>query len=285
VVGATPALAALTGWSAEELRGRPWPPLWDEPTGGAALAVLAAGIGEGRSVSVSLATLRRDAEPLPTVVGVASLASGGLVACSVLALDDVELTRLTYSDATTGLANRRALERDLDAAVSRAERGGRSVAILYIDLDQFKAVNDALGHQAGDRLLSQIAQAIVGASRESDLVFRYGGDEFAVLLPGADIDAASVVADRVRSAVHAVGAAGTPWHGASLAVSASFGLAAFPEHGETAEAVLLAADRACFVAKRAGAGRITTADVGLRLAAEFSLQEPTPVDSSSVPAA
>ena len=138
-----------------------------------------------------------------------------------------------------------------------------------LDLDDFRDVNNSLGHQAGDDLLRRIASGLVrAAGRDSDLVFRYGGDEFAFLLPMTDGDGALQVAERARQAVR------TTWR----PMSASFGVATFPVDGGTPDEVLLSADRACFVAKRGGRDRIATAAEGLALAAEFSLQEPTPVD-------
>ena len=121
-----------------------------------------------------------------------------------------------------------------------------------LDLDDFKAVNDALGHQAGDRLLAEIAAAIVAAGRDTDHVFRYGGDEFALILPGTDASVrargrrARPGAPSTRSA-----APGSRWADAGDRRSASrSALATFPRDGLTAESILLAADRACFVAKR-----------------------------------
>jgi diguanylate cyclase (GGDEF)-like protein len=154
--------------------------------------------------------------------------------------------------------------------------------IVMIDLDEFKAVNDSLGHQAGDRLLREAARAIQGAGRDSDSTFRYGGDEFAVLLPHSDAHGLHTVAERIRAAVEAVGASGSTWANEGLNISTSIGTSSYPLDGDTAEAVLLAADRACFVAKRRGRGRVATASEGLALAGEFTLSEPTPVDPPTV---
>jgi diguanylate cyclase (GGDEF)-like protein len=147
-----------------------------------------------------------------------------------------------------------------------------------VDLDDFRSVNNTLGHQAGDELLRTIGAGLVHAGRTVDLVFRYGGDEFVLLLPNTDGVGAQRVAERVREAVTAIGGPGTRWAVDGAAISASIGISAFPIDGPTAASVLLAADRACFVAKRSGGNRIATADEGLALASEFSLQEPTPVD-------
>ena len=153
-------------------------------------------------------------------------------------------------------------------------------SLIMLDLDEFKSVNDGLGHQAGDRLLAEIARAVEGAGRDTDRVFRYGGDEFALILPGTDSSSAIGVAERVRSAIHALGRSGTNWSDAGLTVSVSIGVATFPRDGITAEEILLAADRACFVAKRTGIGLIATADEGLAIARDFAFKEPTPIDAA-----
>jgi diguanylate cyclase (GGDEF)-like protein len=182
------------------------------------------------------------------------------------------------TDDLTGLLNHGTFQDLLRRSIASHEPFG----IVMIDLDEFKSVNDSLGHQAGDRLLREIAQAILGAGRDTDSAFRYGGDEFAVLLPHSDAHGLHTVAERIRAAVEAVGASGSNWVNEGMRISASIGTASYPLDGDTPEAVLLAADRACFVAKRRGRGRVATASEGLALAGEFTLSEPTPVDPPTV---
>ncbi|MFL5649474.1 MAG: GAF domain-containing protein [Chloroflexota bacterium] len=174
------------------------------------------------------------------------------------------------TDDLTGLFNHGTFQEWLE----RSAREGTPFSLIMLDLDDFRTVNNERGHQAGDALLRRIATALIGAGRDTDLVFRYGGDEFTFLLAHTDEGGALQVAERARQAVVSV----------DLTVSASIGVATFPVDGDTASEVLLAADRACFVAKRRGRDGIATAAEGLALAAEFSLQQPTPVDSASTPA-
>jgi diguanylate cyclase (GGDEF)-like protein len=181
------------------------------------------------------------------------------------------------TDDLTGLLNHRAFKDHLARSVAAHEAFG----LVMIDLDDFKSVNDTLGHQAGDRLLREIAAAILGAARDTDAVFRYGGDEFVAILPHSDAEGLASVATRVRSAVKGLSRDGSPWRADGIRVAASIGTASYPADGTTAEGVLLAADRACFVAKRRGRGRVATAPEGLALAREFTLSEPTPVDPPS----
>jgi diguanylate cyclase (GGDEF)-like protein len=178
------------------------------------------------------------------------------------------------TDDLTGLFNHGTFQERLQARVA----AGETFSLIMLDLDVFKNVNDALGHQAGDRLLGEIARAIEAASRETDGTFRYGGDEFTIILPNADGESALTVADRIEKGICALGGPGSPWHQRGLSISASLGVATYPDNGATAADILLAADRACQVSKRTGRGRTSTATDGLALAQEFTLSEPTPVD-------
>jgi diguanylate cyclase (GGDEF)-like protein len=182
------------------------------------------------------------------------------------------------SDGLTGTLNHATFQDRLARAVGARE----PFSLVMLDLDDFKSVNDRFGHQAGDRFLREVAAAIGGASRDSDLVFRYGGDEFVLILPATGQDGARAVADRIRAALHDVGAEGSDWHRDDVVASGSLGLATYPDDGGTAEEMLLAADRALFVAKRGGRDRIATAAEGRAIAAEFSLQVPTPVDTTTL---
>src|SRR6478672_3029800 len=120
------------------------------------------------------------------------------VAERTLALDQarIELERLALNDSLTGLANRTLLGDRIRQAMARAERGARPPSVLVLDLDEFKTINDGLGHGAGDRILVEVAQRLAGVVRDTDTVARLGGDEFAVLMPDVAEDDALNIAER-----------------------------------------------------------------------------------------
>ena len=111
------------------------------------------------------------------------------------------LAALARTDPLTGLANRRVWEEQLPIEIARAQRGGEPLSLLVIDLDDFKAINDSQGHQAGDRFLKEVAASWRGVVRPTDLIARFGGDEFVVLLPGCSTELAVQLADRLRGAM------------------------------------------------------------------------------------
>jgi diguanylate cyclase (GGDEF)-like protein len=153
------------------------------------------------------------------------------------------------TDGLTGLPNRRALDEDTRQALAIATRNGREFAVVMADVDFFKAINDSFGHHAGDAVLAAFARRLAGALRAQDRAYRYGGEEFCVLLPATDADGARVLAERLREAVALPSTAGMH------AVTASFGVAVW-EPGDDAELVLDRADEALYRAKAGGRNRV-----------------------------
>jgi diguanylate cyclase (GGDEF)-like protein len=164
------------------------------------------------------------------------------------------MRHLADHDPLTGLLNRRGFSAALQSQVAHARRYGPCGALLMLDLDGFKAVNDAQGHDAGDQLLVQVAEELRQCLRETDAVARLGGDEFAIILPRETLDEATIVADKViarlRDCRLGTGSPGLP------GVTASIGIAPFGGGEETGEDVLRDADLAMYSAKGAGRDRL-----------------------------
>lgn len=173
-----------------------------------------------------------------------------------------KMVRLSERDALTGAHNRRSLFARLDLELERSARFEHAMAIALVDVDRFRAYNDAFGHAAGDAILRRVAGTLAGAVRKVDLVARYGGEEFAVLLARADRAAALAAAEGLRAAVEA---ADVP-HGASGTerVTISVGVAVFPEDGRDLAALIDAADAALYAAKRAGRNAVRAHEAGMR---------------------
>jgi diguanylate cyclase (GGDEF)-like protein len=160
------------------------------------------------------------------------------------------LAHLAYHDPLTDLPNRALLHDRLDQATRIATREGTALALLLLDLNGFKEINDTLGHHAGDSVLQCVASRLRATLREADTVARLGGDEFAVLLPFADLDGALLTAQKLLQEVEQPCVVDHR----SLSVRASLGIACFPEHGSSADALLQKADVAMYVAKSDGVG-------------------------------
>ena len=157
------------------------------------------------------------------------------------------------TDPVTGCMNHRAMRRRLDEEIGRATRAGSPLSCMLIDLDDFKLVNDDHGHQAGDAVLREVVQALVGEFRAFDRVARYGGDEFVVILPNADLRSAAAAATRALERMRAV-----PTLDSEPGISASIGVAQW--HAPmTTDDLLEACDQALLRSKREGKGRVTRA--------------------------
>jgi diguanylate cyclase (GGDEF)-like protein len=196
---------------------------------------------------------------LPVLIAIVGLALAALLAALVLVWSRTErmqdLEQQASQDPLTGLKNRRRFGEDLRTELARARREETVGAMLMLDLDNFKRVNDTLGHPVGDRVIADIADVLRARMRVTDVVARLGGDEFAIALPRCDLDEAEEIADAIATAIrlHVLpGEAAPP-------VTASIGIATFGPSSDGYDAVLSAADDAMYEAKRAGRDSVRVA--------------------------
>jgi diguanylate cyclase (GGDEF)-like protein/PAS domain S-box-containing protein len=251
------ALSEITGYTVDELIGKRFEDIMhpdDAHNDTAERARLLAGeipayqvekryfdsAGETMSAILSVSLVRdRDGAPLHYIAQLQDISERKRL--------EEHLRHLADHDPLTGLRNRRLFEHDLKLQVARSRRYGELAAVMVIDLDDFKRVNDLHGHKVGDDTLKAVSRALARRLRESDLVARLGGDEFAVLLPHVDAHGAAIVAEGLTSVVHSCGV-----EVGELVVhpAASVGFAVIDQQTDSAEQVLVDADRAMYEAKR-----------------------------------
>ncbi|MFZ0550296.1 MAG: EAL domain-containing protein, partial [Steroidobacteraceae bacterium] len=262
-----PVAESLTAWTLAEARGRPIDEvlrlvneITREPSENPLVCVLSGGDTSApadHSVLVTRAghevAIQESAAPICD--------RQGRVIGAVIVFHDVTKERrlkraLSYQashDALTGLINRREFDNRLHAGVLSAQRGDDTYALLYIDLDQFKVVNDTCGHQAGDRLLRDVTGLLQSRVRTSDTIARLGGDEFGVLLEGCTVEQSTRIADGVRQAIRDYRFV---WGATTLSVGASVGVVQITAETESVANVMSAADIACYAAKDEGRNRV-----------------------------
>ena len=199
-------------------------------------------------------TDRFDGRPFEeTDLATLEIIAGHIGACLVQREQGEALQRLAETDSLTWLFNRRHFDKRLEGETNRALRAEHLLALLMIDVDNFKLINDRFGHRVGDQVLKAVASAVKQAVRLYDVPTRYGGDEFAVILPDADTEVASRVAGRVLEKAATVALPGE-LRDAGIPLSVSIGIATFPRPAADANALVEAADRAMYRAKQAGGG-------------------------------
>jgi diguanylate cyclase (GGDEF)-like protein/PAS domain S-box-containing protein len=266
VLACNPAAAAILGLAEDALlAGAPWPTIDGDgapltlaatpvlatletgaPATGVVLALARPGGARGW-ISLTTRPLFEDDDGLPTSV-VASFAD-----VTDKHLFEQRLEYQAFHDPLTGLPNRLLFADRLDRALAAARRRDERVAVAFADLDQFKRVNDTLGHDAGDHLLAEVARRLADAVRKSDTVARMGGDEFCAILTEVDgPDGARAVAGRMLAALEAPFALG----GGEVQVTASIGLALFPDDAEDPGVLLQRADAAMYEVKESGKNAI-----------------------------
>ncbi len=167
---------------------------------------------------------------------------------------------LAYTDALTSIFNRRYFDQRYTREILRARRYKRNLSVLMIDIDHFKVYNDTFGHLMGDKVLQKVAQVLETELRRADVVCRYGGEEFVVILPEIDLHNAYYVAEKLRNAVISSTFSGDEKM-SGKGITISLGVAAFPENGDTEKMVLGKADEALYKAKERGRNQVIVADV------------------------
>jgi diguanylate cyclase (GGDEF)-like protein/PAS domain S-box-containing protein len=273
-----PVAEQMTGWTYEEIHQRPFMEvirLVDEETGNVVEDPVKRCLREGRFNGFNSRNLLIGKDGMRIAVQetvTPRMDEDGTVAGVVLAFRDVTEVRqleryMAYHashDDLTGLLNRREFENQLSNALRSARLEQKHHALLYMDLDQFKVVNDTCGHMGGDQLLKKLTSQLRALVRESDSLARLGGDEFGILLMGCDMQNAEKMANKVRHEVHDFR---FPWEGQSFQIGVSVGVAGVTAQSGSLAEVLSAADAACYVAKETGRNRVhvySTDDEALR---------------------
>ena len=262
------AAATITGWTQSAAKGQLLHTVFrlidqegSEPLGAHVMHLL----NHGGAIEpfVDAVLIRRDGKLVPVDESIAPIHDReGRIAGVVAAFRDVsqeralseQLLHQATHDSLTGLANRREFETRLQAALAQYVASGRHFTVLYLDLDQFKVVNDTCGHPAGDELIRQVAERVDDILRGTDLLARLGGDEFGVLLADCLLADGLKIAEKICSDLADLRFA---WRDRSFVVSASVGAVALEANLRSVADVLAAADSACYLSKDAGRNRVT----------------------------
>ncbi len=252
IVSVNPAFKRITGWPAAQVLGQAPPGLADAETPDLNVwsSVESTGTWEGE-----IQSRRADGSPYPQRLAITRVSNdAGATEHFVGLFQDItqqrkaedHIRQLAHHDYLTGLPNRALLVERAGQELQAAARYRRRPVLLFIDLDRFKPINDAHGHEAGDTVLIQVAQRLNALLRETDLVCRQGGDEFVVLLPDHEgLDGLLFLAQKLLNAIE------TPYElgHLSLNLSASIGIAIYPDHGQTVDQLIQSADTAMYRAK------------------------------------
>ncbi|MGM0520890.1 MAG: putative bifunctional diguanylate cyclase/phosphodiesterase [Pseudomonadota bacterium] len=264
ILYANPAFTKMTGYSMDEVKGRNCRFLQGPDTHPSQIQQMRQALNEGRDINLTVRNYRKDGRPFWNHVFISPVRSSiGQITHFVGILNDIserknhenQLAFHATHDALTGLGNRALFEDHLHHDVELAKRHQQQIAVLFIDLDEFKPINDTLGHTVGDRVLINVAKRLETTIRPSDTLCRFGGDEFVLLLPDlVDLEQAEEIAERMINALE------QPFcideH--ELHLSASIGIASNDEHLQNPSELIQHADMAMYKAKKQGRNAIQT---------------------------
>jgi diguanylate cyclase (GGDEF)-like protein/PAS domain S-box-containing protein len=255
-----PAAEGIFGWERDDVLGQHLAAILAAPAAQAELVELLRSAAESEThegeVREFLAR-RRDGTEFPVEVTLwTTNTSFNMFVRDITArkLREEKVTFMAYHDRLTGLPNRAMFDQHLDLVLARARHDGGAAALLFMDIDRFKHVNDTLGHEAGDELLRQVGERLRRAARNSDLVVRLGGDELAIVLSDLECETAVSIAETVARRVQSEFSAPFDLGGMLFQTSASIGIAIHPVHATDGRELVSAADRAMYASKRAGDG-------------------------------
>ncbi len=219
-------------------------------------------------IQMEVAHHRRESESLAALNAALQEANTQLEEANAqLAEANARLEVLSVTDALTGLPNHRALVAALEAQIAHACRENKPCAVLFLDVDHFKQVNDTYGHPIGDAVLREFAARVRGCLREEDVLGRWGGEEFLILLPGTDARRAQRIGERVRAAIAARPLLERDMASGGIAITCSIGTVASPPHPPLRDTLVAAADTALYAAKRGGRNQVRAAGAPVRVAA------------------
>ncbi|MVF12654.1 EAL domain-containing protein [Ketobacter sp. MCCC 1A13808] len=261
ILRANPAFYELTGYQAKEILGMHCQHIWKKRLGSEFFREIRNALVRNRKWRGECEFVHRDGSLRYAMLSFSQTHNmrnevrnyvGVLMDIGDKKRSDLRIHRLAYYDPLTGIANRRLFNERLSESVTNSERNKTALAVLFLDLDRFKPVNDSLGHVAGDQLLKGVARRLVYCLREGDTVARMGGDEFALILHDLEPAVAEQTAIKMASRVVAQFYSAFMLEGREVYTSPSIGISLYPHHGQSAGILLRGADTAMYAAKRAG---------------------------------
>lgn len=277
IIRANTSFHAMTGYSKQDIEGLHCSRLWEDHLSNGLFKTMRKTVDGGDAWRVETGVVCKNATVRPSIISVTATREnenqvthyvGVLVDMAEKKQNEQRIYRLAYFDSLTEVPNRSLFFERLNRALGNAQRSGESIAVLFLDLDRFKPINDSLGHTAGDQLLKAVARRLLYCIRENDMVARVGGDEFAILLTDLNaIEDAEKVAVKTARRVLSQFVTGFLIDGREVYTSSSIGIALYPRDGQLPEELVRNSDMAMYAAKKGGKNNYHFYDSTMNVAA------------------